>query len=181
MKTLSKMQLIQLFLNPQVSGINGNTFIGIDTLTDVKLSGGKANVMQGKVKKCCVGSNVMVFQNKTTNGYANMVEKRLIAEGKNPESFELQPRSWGTRIENTPLVFHEEKEQYYLEVIFIKAGEVSYLLDGKPIKKELVEGLPESKEYDGQGGLDNKVIIRSYKIDSISRITIAKETYLIVE
>jgi hypothetical protein len=178
MKKITKKELIEMFLNPEVSGINGGSFIGIDTLTDVKLSGGKANEMQGGVQKAVVGSSVMVFSNKNSNAYENMVERRLIAEGKDPQSFELSPRTWGTRIENTPLIEH--KGEYYLEVIFLKAGETSYFFNGKPIKKDLIKGLPEKTEGE-QGGLGNKVIIRTFKIQSLARITINKEVYILID
>lgn len=178
MKKITQAELIALFLNPEVSGLNGASFIGIDTLTNVKLSGGKANPMQGLVTKATVGSSVMIFSNKNSNGYENMVERRLIAEGKDPNSFSLSPRVWGTRIANKPLVEH--KGEYYLEVIFLKAGETSYLLSGRPIRKDLVEGLPEKSEEGSQGGLDNKVIIRTYKVSSITRVTINKEIYFVI-
>ena len=177
MKKITKKELVDLFLNPEVSGINGGSFIGLDTLTDVALAGGKKNPMQGGVQKAVVGTNVMVFSNKNSNAYENMVEKRLIAEGKNPESFQLAPRVWGERITGTPLITH--KGEFYLEVIFLKAGDVSYFYNAKPISKNLIEGLPE-KTSGEQGGLENKVIIRTYKIESIARITINKEVYIVL-
>jgi hypothetical protein len=179
MKKITKKELIEMFLNPEVSGLNGSSFIGIDTLTDVKLTGGKANPMQGGVQKATVGSSVMIFSNKKSNAYENMVERRLAAEGKDPESFQLQPRTWGVRIENTPLIIH--KEEYYLEVIFLKAGGTSYYYNSKPIKKDLIQGMPEKSEGGEQGGLDNKVIIRTYKLNSIARITINKEVYIVCD
>jgi hypothetical protein len=144
----------------------------------VDLKGGKANPMKGLVQKATIGSSVMVFQNKNSNGYENMVRRRLEAEGKNPD-FEVKPRVWGQRIEGTPLVEH--KGEYYLEVIFLKAGETSFFHMGKPIKKELIQGLDSDKEEGSQGGLDNKVIIRSYKIASVARITINKEVYIVID
>jgi len=179
MKKITRKELIELLLNPAVSGINGASFIGLDTLTDVDLKGGKSNPMKGLVQKAVIGSSVMVFQNKNSNGYENMVRRRLEAEGKNAESFELKPRVWGTRIEGTPIVEH--KGSYYLEVIFLKSGVTSYFLSGKPIKKDLIQGLDTSKEEGTQGGLDNKVIIRSFKIESIARITINKEVYIVID
>lgn len=176
MKSIKISELIRLLLNPEVSGINGASFIGIDSLTDVKLSGGKSNPMQGCIQKCSVGANVMVFQNKKSNAYENMIRKRLEAEGKDPDSFSLGARVWGSRIEGTPLIEHND--EYYLEVIFLKAGESSYLFNGKPIKKELIQGLPD-REEGTQGGLDNKVIIRTFKLVSITRITINKEVFIV--
>lgn len=155
--------------------VNGTTFISIDTETVVKLKGGKSNPFQGRVTKRVCGSNVMVFQNKNTNGYQAMVERRLEKEGKNPQSFKLSPRTWGQRIPNTPFVEH--KGNYYLEVIFLKAGTVQYLVDGVVTNPSKIEGLETSKQEGEQGGLEDKVIIRTFKIDSIKHITINKNTY----
>lgn len=155
--------------------VNGSTFISIDTQTDVKLKGGKKNLCQGRVSKRTTKSNVMVFQNKSTNAYQNMVEKRLTSEGKDPSNFELSPRTWGTRIVNTPFVEH--KGQYYLEVIFLKSGDVEVLLDNEVTDKSTIEGYPSTKVESDQGGLSDKVIIRTFKIDSITSITINKQQY----
>ena len=157
------------------NNVNGSTFISIDTETGVKLKGGKSNPLQGRVTKRTTGSNVMVFQNKSTNGYENMVERRLISEGKDPSEFKLQPRKWGTRIDNTPFVEH--KGQYYLEVIFLSAGDTEVLVDGEVADKSTIEGYPTTKVEGNQGGLDNKVIVRSFKIDSIDTIRINKQQY----
>lgn len=149
--------------------VNGNTFIGLDTITIPTLKGGRKNPQQGRVTKVVEGSNVMVFTNSNMNGYNNMVKRRLQQEGKDPETFELQSRKWGTRLPKLPIVEH--KGEYYLEVIFLNAGKSLYFLDGQPIKKDEVDGLQESQAPE-QGGLDNKVMIRTYKVASIKRMTI---------
>lgn len=162
------------------NNVNGSSFVGIDTVTTVPLKGGKGNPLQGRVQKVVIGSSVMVFQNKKINGYDAMVRRRLETEGKNPDDFKLSPRQWGRRIENTPFVEHEKdgEMRYYLEVIFLKAGNVAYLLDGKPINKDDIVGLPEKKEGD-QGGLDKKVVVRSYSLDSIVKIRLDKTEYTV--
>ena len=161
-----------------LENVNGASFVGIDTETVVALTGGKGNPQKGRVTKVVTGSSVMVFQNKNANGYENMVERRLAAEGKDSKSFELGPRKWGTRITNTPFIEHDKDgtTKHYLEVIFLNAGEVNYLLDGKPIDKVDVIGLPKPRPS-GQGGLENQVIIRSYALDSIRAIRIDKTEY----
>lgn len=153
--------------------VSGNSIIAIDTLTDVKLRGGRKNPQQGRVQKRVTGSNVMVFQNKTKNGYDAMVRRRLEKEGKDPSTFELSPRQWGVRLPNLPIVEH--KGSYYLEVIFLHPGKTEYLLDGVVVDKDEIDGLQERQEGE-QGGLNDKVIIRTYKIASLTRMTIDKSS-----
>jgi len=161
-------QLVAAFAN-----VNGNSFVGIDTLTEVKLKGGKANPQQGRVTKRMTGASVMVFQNKKVNGYAAMIARRLAAEGKDPASFVLGERKWGTRIPDMPIIEHfkDGVTKYYLEVIFLKPGAVEYRLDGAPIAKSDIIGLEEREEGE-QAGLDNKVIIRSFAADSVTEVRI---------
>jgi len=155
--------------------VNGATIVGIDSETAVLLTGGKGNPMQGRVTKRTVGSNVMLFTYKTTNAYDNMVKRRLEQEGKDPASFQLSPRKWGTRRTDAPFVDHNDN--VYLEVIFLRAGTSSYYLDGKPIAKADIIGLKDKPEEAEQGGLENKVIIRTYSVESIKAITINKERH----
>lgn len=164
-----------------LASLNGASFVSIDTETVVSLKGGKSNPQRGRVTKKVVGSNVAIFQNKLVNGYDAMVKRRLVAEGKDPENFELGPRAWGTRLFGLPLVEHTKDGElkYYFEVIFMKAGEVKYFLDGAPIAKEDIIGLPEKVEDDGgQGGLENKVIIRTFAMESITAIRINHEEHV---
>lgn len=163
-----------------LADVNGASFVSMDTETQLTLAGGKSNILQGRVTKQNSGASIMVFQNKTGSAYDKMVRRRLEKEGKNPESFELQPRTWGTRIPNTPLIEH--KGQLYLEVIFLKSGKSVYLLDGQPIDKSEIVGLKESNmSEESQAGLDDKVIIRTFKLDSIKRLKIGDREYIINE
>lgn len=157
------------------SNVNGASFVGIDALTDVKLKGGKGNPHQGRITKEMCNASVMVFQNKNSNGYENMVSRRLLAEGKDPSSFVLGDRAWGTRVPNMPIIEHfkDGATKYYAEVIFLKAGAVKYYLDGVHISKEDIIGLNEvMQDDDSQAGLNNKVAIRSFSADSITCIRV---------
>lgn len=162
-------------LRTLLENVNGATFISIDTSTEPKLTGGKKNAYKGRVRKIMTGANVMVFQNKNSSGYDNMVKRRLVKEGKAPESFNLSPRSWGTRLPNTPIVEH--KGSYYLEVIFLNKGDVHYEVDGVVTDPATITGLQGYEGEARQGGLNDKVIIRTFKIDSLTSITINKQTY----
>ena len=111
----------------------------------------------------------MVFTNKKSSGYENMVNRRLAAEGKDPSTFAVGPRIWGTRIEGTPFIEH--KGEQYLEVIFLRPGKTHYVHGVRPIDKANIIGLPEATAGE-QGGLANKVIIRTFSVSSIKGITI---------
>ena len=154
---------------------NGATFIGIDTCTTPKLTGGKGNPPRDRVRKVTEGSNVMIFQNVNGSGYDKMVRRRLGKEGKNPDGFTLSPRAWGTRIAGTPFVEHGG--QYYLEVIYLHSGATHYTLDGVRTPTTTIQGLPKKPDEAKQGGLTDKVIIRTFKLDSITRVTINRQTF----
>ena len=152
----------------------GLSRVFIDTETSPKLTGGKSNPQQGRIKKVNVGSKVLFFRNTDGSGYANMVKRRLEKEGKDPETFKLSPRSWGHRIPNTPFIHHEDKKgetHFYLEVIFLESGKTHYEMDGIKIDERLIVGLPYKTES-RQGGLSNKVTIRSFKLESLRRVSI---------
>ena len=152
-----------------VASINGASFVGLDTHTDVTLAGGKSNEMQGRVTKRIVGATVMSFQNKNFSAYEAMICRRLQAEGKDPQAFVLGERAWGTRIPNMPIVEH--KGEYYLEVIAVASGIITYELDGNPIPAAAIVGL-KSRQEGEQGGLEDKVIIRTFKASSIVELRI---------
>lgn len=181
MKLTTQAALIELF-----KSVNGATFMSIDTATIPTMNktlGGRGaaaipNPHYGRITKVMTGAVVMAFQNKKLNGYEEMVHRRLLKEGKDPASFVLGERKWGHRLENLPVVEHEG--QYYLEVIFLKPGPVQYFLDNTPIAVEDIQGMrvPAVDETQ-QGGLENQVVIRSFKFDSITRVKIDKNTFII--
>lgn len=165
-------------LRELVSGIKGTSFAGLSTLTQVKLPGGKKNSMQGRVQKVMENANVIIYSNSSNNGYAEMVKKRMLNEGKDPNEFQLKPRAWGTRIGNSPFIEHNGK--HYFECMFISPGTVTYLLDGKPVDKSEIEGLEIEKEkseaYEAsQGGIEEKVVLRTFALESITKLKIRNE------
>jgi hypothetical protein len=170
----------------EISEFKGSKIIGLDTIVNVKLSGGKKNPMQGRVKKVTEGNIVMIFT--SAEGYKNMVNRRLrkqfeeigltpdqILEGMESPDFQPGNRPWGTRLESSPIIEHNGK--LYLECIFLKPGRSKYFLDGEEIEKESIIGLEEKKEG-SQGGLLNKVIVRTYLLESIIKIRKSKKEIL---
>lgn len=157
-------------LQTLMADVSGASFISIDTVTVPKLAGGQKNPMQGKIRKVMIGANVMVFSMKNGgSAYENMVNRRLVQEGKDPASFQLGERAWGKRIAGTPFIEHNGAQ--YLEVIFLRPGKAHYEHGVRPIDASDIIGLNEPAAAE-QGGLDNKVIIRTFKVDSIVAITI---------
>ena len=161
--------------------VNGATFVTIDTTTVPTVrktvdteDGREPNAHFGRVRKHTQGMNVMVFQNKTTNGYENMVKRRLEKEGKDPTTFELSERKWGVRLQDQPFVEH--KGELYLEVIVLNAGTTHYTIDGVEVDKDDIVGLGKPREAE-QADLSDKVILRTFKADSITQITIGKVTH----
>lgn len=153
-------------IKAEVDKVRGSTFMSLDTITDVKLTGGKKNPLQGRVTKSTRGANVMIFAGTDQNGYENMIKRRMLEEGKDPSTFVLGTRTWGTRIAESPFIEHNGK--HYLECIYMSPGKTTYFVDGKETPKADIEGIPETKENpDSQGGIENKVVIRSFSLDSI--------------
>lgn len=171
-----------------LANVSGSSFMGLDYTVIApcrKTLNGRGTGLNPhfeQVKKIHRGAQVQVFQNKAVNGYEAMIERRLIAEGKNPSRFQLGPRKWGTRVPDWPIVKHTPKdalsEKFYLEVIFLKPGETTYEYMGAPIEKDDIIGLSAaSHNEDYQGGLDDEVIIRTFACDSITEIRIDKLTF----
>lgn len=150
----------------------GLSTVYIDTVTIPKLTGGKSNPHQGRIEKHNVGAKVLFFRNTDGSAYQNMIKRRLEAEGKDPETFKLSPRAWGTRIPGTPFI--ENKGKFYLECIFVESGVTHYTLDGIEIDPRLIQGLSYNPESH-QGGLseNKKVIIRSFKLESLRKVSIS--------
>ncbi len=164
--------------------VHGGTFISLKTDSTVKLNktykdedGVKqSNPHHGKVTKVTKDMNVMVFQNKNSNAYENMVKRRLTEQGSDPETFTVGPRTWGTRIPNT--CFIEHKGAYYVEVILISKGKTEYFLNDEPIAYENILGAPARKSNpEAQGGIEKKIDIRTFSVASIVGAKVSGEVY----
>lgn len=153
-----------------LEGKNGDIHFELDTVTSVKLTGGKKNSLQDRVTKRTVGAEAFVNIGGNGSTYEKLVRENLEKEGKDPSEFELKPRAWGKRIDGTPFVQHNDK--YYIECYFLKSGETVYLVDGS-VTDEEIEGLPEKKvSENSQGGLEEKVIVRTFSLESIERLQV---------
>lgn len=150
--------------------VNGASIGSMDSVTVVELAGGKKNPCKGQLLKVAKGANVMFFTNNDDSSYKRMVHKRLAEEGKDPENFVLSPRAWGKRLPNTCFVINDAGK-FYVEVVYLRApSDIKYYLDGHVVDPLTVPGFKPSKSEGKQGGLDNKVPVRTFKLESITRV-----------
>lgn len=151
--------------NHLLAQVQGSAFVALDTVTIPTLKGGKKNPQQGKIVKVARGHRVQLFTNKNRNAYEAAVNRKRAKEGQAAD-FKVAPLQWGKHLPNSPLIEHNGK--LYLQVMFHGSGDVSYEMDGKPIAKDDIMGLPEVKDSGRQGvAKENMVTIRAFDIQNI--------------
>jgi len=139
-----------------IATIKGTKIATIVTETVVKLNGGKSNHMQGQVTKRTSGGNIILGAN-----YARMMQKKYNLQG-NGQVFCSSPAAWGERIKGTPFITH--KGEIYAELIWLTPPSKSeYFLNGKPIAKEDIIGLPSKNS-----ARNEEVVLRRVKLSSIT-------------
>ncbi len=137
--------------------VNGCTFASFNALTEPDMNktinGDRKNPNPhyGKIRKVLDNQLVMLFSNKTTNAYENMVNRRLVLDGKAAD-FQVSKRSWGTRIPNTSVVEHTNKAGEYCQYLSVIYHEnpvslMQYVADlgltFGPADAELVEAMKQ--------------------------------------
>ena len=164
-----------------LENVRGTSFAGIDTETVVPRLKRDEAVQDGELTKVVTGSTVMIFAQEERTAYSNQVKRRMVKEGLNPDSWEGGPLAYGEWLGDTCFIKHTKKGEteptYYLRVHFVRAGSVQYFLDGNPIKKENIVDTSAPKKEGEQGGQNEKVIPRNYKLDSIKAIRIDGTEY----
>lgn len=167
MKTFIKpsaQSIIDLLIN-----FNGTSFVGLTTLTDARAK--KTGNPYGKIlKKTKLLANIGFH-------YKNSLNNQAKREGKEID-FDIKPRRWGVRMENAPLVKHNDK--YYLEYKAENVQSVVYYTEqGKELTKEQVqEFLPKKSTSSTQRELTKKIILRDVNIENILSLRISKKVFL---
>lgn len=152
-----------------VTKIKRATFITFKSATDVKLP--KGNALHGRLKKVSEVNAQINFN------YKNAVNNRRKIEGKETD-FETSGRTWGTKDGNCSII--ENKGIKYLNVRVLKSLDASYLLDGKPVKKEdVAQHLPAKKSSSDKQDLEKEVIVRTYTLSNIKEVTINGNRHLL--
>ena len=174
MKTITHQELIN-----QLNEFNGVTFVSCSIESPVKMAkGGRAgrpvNPYHDQITKQSYLNGAVGFD------YEASVNKQRDRENIE-EAFEAKPRAWGQLMEGGKFVEH--KGNYYLQLKVENVGQdsVQYLQNGEPINKDLLtEWLPKKKEGSGRQEVENEVIVRDIKLDSIKSIKFGNEEYEVV-
>ncbi len=130
----------------------GNT-VKVSFSSQVKLTGGKKNPMQDKVVKHISGMEA-TLAGKQDYALA-YTEAGLMAS-------DIKSRPWGVRLDNGLI---EHKGEFYVELLVKDKGKTVYTLDGVPIAKEAIQGLPEDKG-------SQEVEVRAVKLSNITKVEV---------
>lgn len=119
--------------------------------------------------------------------YERMVLKRRAAEGIVDDSWKASELKWGHQVGSSKCLYQKD-DQYYLRAYQLKHGDFGtfyYRDDGSKITDEkLLERLePEflKLQSEGRQGVKNKVIVNTYKLESIMEINHDKFNWLIAK
>ncbi len=161
--------------------VRGTCFVGLDTETVVSRLKRDEAVQPGIITKVTTGSTVMVFAQDDPTAYSVQVKRRMEAEGMNPDNWTVGPLAYGAHVPNSPFIVHTKKGEtvptFYLRVHFVRAGTSEYFLNGNPIAKSAIVDTSAPKKEGVQGGQDDKVVPRNYKLESMTAIRIDGADY----
>lgn len=117
--------------------------------------------------------------------YLDGIRNKLLAEGKAPESY-IEGTSWHVPYGETKTIKQHPKTQElyaYLFCSYANNPPESRFVDkstGKEVSKDdLAEFLPPEREPTNQG-VDDPVIVRTFKLSSIKELSAAGEVYTVV-
>ncbi len=148
----------------ETTPIKGGTFMGL--VTDTK----ETNI--AKPKTCGLdGVRKIVMTTAHVYGLAQYVSKMK----KLDASYEPQPRAWGVRMENCPLVLHNG--ECYLEVFFDKNAKtkvLGYYQNGETLDKDIVRANMREKK-------EEAICYRNYSLSSILQIKMNGVRYMIIQ
>jgi hypothetical protein len=169
MKTLTLTELLKLL---------GTTpkQIKLITLTDVKLK--KNTVFTNPIKKL---SNAIVEVNFD---YKTDVNEARKLEGIK-EEFTASSRKWGKHIEgSTCLIEHETTKEKYLNCKLISKDKKVEYIDGSkttnPIPIETIQPYLPAVSPSKTQGVENQIVINTYKLSSIKEIEIDNVKYTFI-
>ena len=116
--------------------------------------------------------------NVTSNAHYEAAVRRQQAREGQEVDFLAKPRKWGERIKKSPVVRHNGNFYFSTHVNTLTTDVVYKNIDGKIIDKANIEEFLPAKSASRQG-LENEVIVRDYKIESIVQMRMKGCTYIV--
>lgn len=164
---LSLIGLQNILLN-----FKGYSFAGLQTLTDAR-----AKKTDNPFKDKIVLKESQLLVNVGFH-YSNSLVSQAKRENVSTD-FDVQPRKWGIRLPNSPLVEH--KGNFYLEAKVEKVFQTRFTdVDGIELSKEdVLPFLPKKRESATQDRLEKKVYLRDFKLASIQKFAFDGKIYLV--
>ena len=164
-------------LEQVIADLTGATFVTIESKTDPRMvkkhrETGEANPYLGAVKVSRVNGIVNWI-------YSNSVNNQRIREDK-ANDFVAEPRQWGERrllASGNVSPFVDHKSNVYLELKVERSLGYHYEMpDGTIVPNQNIEPYLPARRPTRQG-LDREVILRDYRLDSITSVTVNRERY----
>jgi hypothetical protein len=121
------------------------------------------------IVKVTTGKRVLLFANRDCSGYQELVHRRLLAAGKNPQDFVLQDLPWGERIGNSPLIGHKGK--IYLQCVELTPGDSKFYI-AVSMKEVDPNDLHLRERRTNQGLGADSVYVCTYDISHITRVAL---------
>jgi len=125
----------------------------ISYISDVKLTGGKKNDQQGRVTK--LTENLLVTLTSNAGEYQKRMQTNVDV------NFTPKARKWGVRNKDGLI---EHNGELYVEFLVEGRGISTYQLDGQPILKDKIVGLPATTT---EQETENDVVIRCVKVSNL--------------
>lgn len=101
--------------------------------------------------------------------YSEQVNEVRAEENKSQDFIAEKRKMGGVNINNCII---DKEGQLYITTILKSTGQKSYMYNNEVVEKELFERfVPIKKEYNNQG-VDNKVIVNTFKLENIVEIEI---------
>ena len=152
----------------------GISLAGLETITDVKA------LKTGNPFKDKIILKQSRFTANIGGRYHNWLKNQAKRENLDVE-FVIKPRTWGTKVEGTSLIYYDKFDKFYLEVLVKEVFETIYTdVDGNVLTKEQVKPfLPKKSESKTQAPLKKKVYLRDYTLTNIKKFAFGSKVYLV--
>ena len=172
LKTNPTQKLSLIGLQDILLNFKGYSFAGLQTLTDAR-----AKKTDNPFKDKIVLKESQLLVNVGFH-YSNSLVSQAKRENVSTD-FDVQPRKWGIRLPNSPLVEH--KGNYYLEAKVENVFQTRFTdVDGNELdKQDVLPFLPKKRESATQDRLEKKVYLRDFKLASIQKFAFDGKIYLV--